>query len=366
MKVKAALTTKPGELAIQTIELGDPKASEVLVKVTACGVCHTDSAGLYQFIPVTLPAVFGHEAVGVVEKIGDAVDTLEVGDHVIMSFPSCGVCDCCKKNRPYACDIKNDLFFNGSYKDGTKRLKIKGKSVSSFFGQGGFADHVVVDARNAVKVDKNVDLPALCSLGCGVQTGVGSVLNGLSPEPGSSLVVFGCGAVGISAVMAAKIAGCSKIIAVDVVPERLKLCKEVGATDVVNAKETSDVCQAIRDLTGGRGANYSVECSGIPSQTLNAVNCLDVLGKAVVASVTGDAKVEVELEASLMNPSRTLMGLVEGGSNPQTFIPKLVKFYKEGRLPVDKMVKYYKFDDIVQAFEDSKSGVTIKPVLLME
>ena len=166
--------------------------------------------------------------------------------------------------------------------------------------------------------------------------------------------------------MAAKIAGCSKIIAVDVVPERLKLCKEVGATDVVNAKETSDVCQAIRDLTGGRGANYSVECSGIPSQTLNAVNCLDVLGKAVVASVTGDAKVEVELEASLMNPSRTLMGLVEGGSNPQTFIPKLVKFYKEGRLPVDKMVKYYKFDDIVQAFEDSKSGVTIKPVLLME
>lgn len=366
MKVKAALTTKPGELKVTTIELDDPKASEVLVKVTACGVCHTDSAGLYQFIPVTLPAVFGHEAVGVVEKVGDAVDTLEVGDHVIMSFPSCGVCDCCKRNRPYACDIKNDLFFNGSYKDGTKRLKIKDKSVSSFFGQGGFADHVVVDARNAVKVDKDVDLPALCSLGCGVQTGVGSVLNGLNPEPGSSLVVFGCGAVGISAVMAAKIAGCSRIIAVDVVEDRLKLCLEVGATDVINAKECADVCEAVRKLTGGRGANYSVECSGIPVQTLNAVNCLDVLGKAVIASVTGDAKVEVELEASLMNPSRTLSGLVEGGSNPQTFIPQLVKFYKEGRLPVDKMVKYYKFDDIVQAFEDSKSGVTIKPVLLME
>jgi aryl-alcohol dehydrogenase len=345
--------------------LDDPKPSEVLVKVEACGVCHTDSAGLYQFIPVTLPAVFGHEAVGIVEKKGSAVDSLEVGDHVIMTYPSCGTCDCCKSNHPYACDIKNDLFFNGSYKDGSKRFKLKKKSVSSFFGQGGFADHVVVDARNAVKVDKDVDLPALCSLGCGVQTGAGSVLNGLKPEPGSSLVVFGCGAVGISAIMAAKIAGCSKIIAVDVVPERLKLCKKVGATDTINAKRVKDVCQAIRDLTGGRGANYSVECSGIPEQTINAVECLDVLGKAVVASVTGEATVDIALEPMLMNPSRTLMGLVEGGSNPQTFIPQLVQFYKEGKLPVDKMVKYYKFEDIEQAFEDSKTGKTIKPVLLM-
>ena len=365
MKIKAALTTKPGELSIQTIELDDPKKNEVLVKVTACGVCHTDAAGLHQFIPVTLPAVFGHEAVGIVEKCGDAVDTLAVGDHVIMSFPSCGTCDCCKNNHPFSCDIKDDLFFNGSYKDGTKRIKVGGKPVSSFFGQGGFADHVVVDARNAVKVDKEVDLPALCSLGCGVQTGVGSVLNGLKPEPGSSLVVFGCGAVGISAVMGAKIAGCSKIIAVDVVPERLALCREVGATDTINAKEETDVCAAIKALTGGRGANYSVECSGIPEQTINAVNCLDFMGKAVVASVTGEAKVEIALEPMLMNPSRTLMGLVEGGSNPQTFIPQLVTFYKEGRLPVDKMVKYYKFDDIEQAFEDSRTGKTIKPVLMM-
>lgn len=366
MKVKAALTTKPGELSIQTIELGEPKKNEVLVKITACGVCHTDAAGLYQIIPVALPAVFGHEGVGIVEKVGDAVETLKPGDHVIMSFPSCGVCENCKRNHPYACDIKDALFFEGTYKDGTKRLKVVDKPVSSFFGQGGFADHAIVDARNAVKVDPDVDLPALCSLGCGVQTGAGSVLNGLKPEPGSSLVVFGCGAVGISAIMAAKIAGCSRIIAVDVVESRLALCKEVGATDTVNAKECEDVVAAIKALTNGRGANYSVECSGIPALVVNAVNCLDAEGKAVVASVTGDAKVEIAMEPMLMNMSRTLSGLVEGGSNPQTFIPQLVQYYKEGRLPVDKLVKYYKFDEIEQAFADSKSGVTIKPVLLME
>lgn len=366
MKIKAALTTKIGDLSIRTLELDEPEKNEVLVKIVACGVCHTDAAGLYQFIPVSLPAVFGHEGAGVVEKVGSAVDTLEKGDHVILSFPSCGCCSNCKKNRPYACDNRDALFFQGTYKDGTKRLKYAGKPVSSFFGQGGFADYAVVDARNVVKVDPDVNLPALCSLGCGVQTGVGSVLNGLKPEPGSSIAIFGCGTVGISAIMGAKISGCSKIIAVDIVPERLKLCAEVGATNLINAKETEDVCAVIRDITGGRGVNYSVECSGIPNLVVNAINCLDVEGKTVVASVTGDSKVEIAMEAMLMNPSRTLMGLVEGGSNPQTFIPQLVKFYKEGRLPVDKLVKFYKFEDIEQAFADSKSGKTIKPVLLME
>lgn len=363
MKVTAAVTHKTGQLSIEDVELDAPKASEVLVRIVASGVCHTDSAGINQFIPVTLPAVFGHEGVGIVEEIGIGVETLKKGDRVILTFPSCGVCPNCVAGHPYACDIMNDLFFLGTYKDGTHRISQNNKPVSSFFGQGAFATHVVVDARNAVKadVDSDEELSMLCSLGCGAQTGAGSVLNRAKPEPGSSLVVFGCGGVGMAALMAAKIAGCSTIIAVDVVPSRLQMALDVGATHTVNGKEV-DAVEAIKKITNG-GANFSIESSGIPALTLQALGCLRQEGLCVLASVTGDAVVGVPLEPLLMNKSVTLAGLTEGASNPQVFIPKLVQYYKEGRLPVDKLVKFYDFKDIEKAFEDSHTGVTIKPIL---
>ncbi len=363
MKIKAAVTHKIGQLSIEEVELDAPKASEVLIRIVAGGVCHTDAAGLQQIIPVALPAIFGHEGVGIVEEVGVGVETLKKGDRVILTFPSCGVCSQCVAGHPYACNIMNDLFFNGTYKDGTHRLSQDGKPVSAFFGQGSFATHCVVDARNAVKVDvaSDEELSKLCSLGCGVQTGAGSVLIGANPEPGSSLAVFGCGGVGMAAIMAGKIAGCSKIIAVDVVPSRLQMALEIGATHVVNGKEV-DAVEEIKKLTDG-GANYSIECTGVPILVLQALGCLAREGKCVLASVTGDAVVGIGLEPLLMNKSVTLMGLTEGGSNPQVFIPKLVQFYNEGRLPVDKLVKFYDFKDIEKAFEDSHSGVTIKPIL---
>ena len=368
MKVKAAVTREQGKLAIEEVELAAPKASEVLVKLIASGVCHTDSAGINQIIPVTMPAIFGHEGVGIVEDVGVGVDSLKPGDRVIMSFPSCGVCDNCKANQPYACDDLNRLFFDGSYKDGTKRYKtLDGEDISSFFGQGAFSTHVVVDARNAVKVDVTDDqLKYLCSLGCGVQTGAGAVLNTADPEPGSTLAVFGCGGVGMAAIMGAKIAGCSKIIAVDVVPSRLEMAKELGATDVVNGKEVNAV-EEIKRITNG-GVNYAIESSGVPALSLQALSSCRRLGKCVLVSVTGDATVPVALEPMLMNPSVTLCGITEGGSNPQTFIPKLVKFFIEGKLPVDKLVSFYDFTDegIAQAFEDSHTGKTIKPILTFQ
>jgi aryl-alcohol dehydrogenase len=364
MQVKAAITHEKGKIAIETVELDSPRASEVLVKLVAAGVCHTDSAGINQVIPVTLPAIFGHEGVGVVEEVGVGVESLKVGDRVIMSFPSCGTCDHCIEGHPWACDHLNRLFFDGSFKDGSKRFSQNGKPVSSFFGQGSFSSYVVVDARNAVKVDvrSDEDLAKLCSLGCGVQTGAGAVLNSLDPEPYSSLVVFGAGGVGMAAIMAAKIAGCSKIIAVDVVPSRLKMALEVGATHAVNGKEV-DAVEEIKKITQG-GANYSVESSGVPALTLQALKCLRREGTCVLVSVTGDAEVSVPLEPLLMNPSVTLKGVTEGASNPQTFIPKLVQYYNEGRLPVDKLIDLYKFEDIEKAFEDSHSGKTVKPILV--
>lgn len=363
MKITAAVTHKLGQLSIEEVELAEPKASEALIKIVASGVCHTDAAGMQQIIPVALPAVFGHEGVGIVEEVGVGVETLKKGDRVILTFPSCGVCSYCADGHPYSCNIMNDLFFNGTYKDGTHRIFQNGKPVSAFFGQGSFATHCIVDARNAVKVDveSDEDLAKLCSLGCGVQTGVGSVLNGAKPEPGSTIAVFGCGGVGMAALMAAKLAGCSKIIAVDIVPSRLQLALEIGATHTVNGKEV-DAVEEIKKITGG-GADCSIECTGVPPLILQALGCLRREGKCMLASVTGDAVVGIPLEPLLLNKNVTLAGLTEGGSNPQAFIPKLVQHYKEGRLPVDKLVKFYDFNDIEKAFEDSHSGVTIKPIL---
>lgn len=363
MKVFAAVTHKQGELSIEEVELAAPKATEVLVKTIACGVCHTDAAAMNLFIPITLPAILGHEGVGIVEEIGSEVTTLKKGDRVIMSFPSCGHCEYCHEDHPYACDNLNTLFFDGTYNDGTKRFSQDGMDISSFFGQGSFADHVIVDARNAVKVnvDSDDDLANLCSLGCGVQTGAGAVLNRIKPQPGSSLVVFGCGGVGMSAIMAGVIAGCSNVIGVDIVEERLELAKELGATHVMNYKD-NDVIGKIKQITNG-GAHSSIESSGVSAMTLQALACLRREGIAVLLSVTGPEKIELPLEALIMNPSVTLAGLSEGGSDPQTFIPELVEYYKEGRLPVDKLVKFYDFKDIHNAFEDSHNGITIKPIL---
>lgn len=363
MKIAASVTHKPGQLSIEEVELAAPKASEVLVRTIACGVCHTDAAALHLFIPVTLPIVLGHEGVGIVEEVGSEVTTLKKGDRVIMSFPSCGHCGYCHEDHPYACDNLNTLFFDGTYNDGTKRISQNGTEVSSFFGQGSFADHVIVDARNAVKADvaTDDDLAALCSLGCGVQTGAGAVLNRIKPKKGSSMVVFGCGGVGMSAIMAAAIAGCNTIIGVDIVPSRLALAKELGATHVINSNETDPVAE-IKRITNG-GAHSSVESSGIANVTLQALGCLRREGIAVVLSVTGPETISLPLEALIMNPSVTLAGLSEGASNPQTFIPELVQYYKEGRLPVDKLVKFYDFKEIEKAFEDSHNGVTIKPIL---
>lgn len=363
MKVLASVTRIPGQLSLEEVELSTPGASEVLVRTIACGVCHTDAAALHSFIPVTLPIILGHEGVGIVEETGSEVSTLKKGDRIIMSFPSCGKCDYCHEGHPYACDSLNTLFFDGTYNDGTKRFSLNKTEISSFFGQGSFADHVIIDARNAVKaeVDTDEDLANLCSLGCGVQTGAGAVLNRFASKKGTSIAVFGCGGVGMSAIMAAVIAECSLIIGVDIVPSRLELAKELGATHVINSRETDPVAE-IKKITGG-GVHKSVESSGIADVTLQALGCLRREGTAVLLSVTGSEEIRLPLETLILNPSITLTGLSEGASNPQIFIPKLVQYYREGRLPVNRLVKFYDFKEIEKAFEDSHKGVTIKPVL---
>ena len=364
MRIKAAAAVEKGKLEIRELELGEPQLGEVLVKVVACGVCHTDTSTLNLVVPSPLPMVLGHEGVGIVEKVGPGVQTLKPGDHVILSFPSCGCCDNCRSGKPYACDTSSELFFNGIYQNGGNRIKDdQGRDVGSLFGQGGFADHCIVAERSAVKVDPEVDLPPLCSLACGAQTGAGAVLNRMKPVPGDSIAVFGCGAVGMSAIMAAKLAGCSVIIGVDAVPSRLELALECGATHVINGRECPDITAEILRITGGKGTRYALESSGAAALVKPMLMGLGKEGLAVVVSFVGGS-VDMDLTMLFVGSCRTLAGTVEGASNPPVFIPKLVQYFKEGRFPVDKLATYYPFEDIHKAMEDARSGKAIKPILL--
>ncbi|MDR0905699.1 MAG: NAD(P)-dependent alcohol dehydrogenase [Oscillospiraceae bacterium] len=364
MQVKAAVTREKGKISIETLELAPPKAGEVLVKLVATGICHTDTAVMNQYLPVTFPMVLGHEGVGIIETVGEGVSGLAKGDKVILTFPSCGVCDHCQEGHPYSCDDNFNMFFGGNYRDGTKRLTgADGVDVGVLFGQSSFATYAVTNQDNAIKVDVTEDqLKALCSLGCGVQTGAGAVLNRMKPRPGSSIAIYGCGAVGLAGIMAAKIAGCSTIIAIHGSKGKEEAL-EFGATHTINGRK-EDVKAKILEITGGKGAAYALESSGQPNLAVTMLDCMAKEGLAVTVSVTADAEVPIRLEPQIMNPSVTFAGCVEGHSNPKVFIPELVKFFKEGRLPVDKMNKYYTFDQIETAFEESHTGGVLKPILV--
>lgn len=361
MNIQAAVTHKQeGDFVIEPVSLAEPQAGEVLVRIVATGVCHTDAVardlGLSPF-----PVVLGHEGSGVVEQIGANVTGVEVGDHVVLSFAHCGSCANCLTGHPAVCATFNDLNFGGSMDDGSHRLSQDGKALSTFFGQSSFATHAVVHERNVVKVDKAADLALLGPLGCGIQTGAGTVLNHLKPPFGSAIAVFGAGAVGLSAIMAAKIAGCRYIFAVDIHDHRLQLAKELGATHILNSK-TVDPVEEMRTVTGG-GIEYAVETTGVSVVVRQALHALRPLGKCAIVGVTGEVTLDVHND--LMAEGKTMVGVIEGDSVPRVFIPQLVGYYQDGRFPFDKLVRFYEFEQIDQAFEDSKNGTTVKPILRM-
>lgn len=365
MQIQAAIIQEKDQaFQIVDMELGDPRQGEVLVKVVACGVCHTDEVARRQMIPVPLPAVFGHEGCGIIEKVGPGVHGFKEGDRVGFSFGYCGSCEACRTGRPYGCYENRRLNFSGTQFDGTKRLRYKEAPVSNFFGQGAFATHAVVHQNNLIPADSEVPLPLLAPMGCGIQTGAGAIFNYLKPGPDTSVIITGCGPVGLSAVMAAKIAGCTTIIACDIVDSRLELALELGATHIINSRRTADVEAEAKKLTGGLGTHYAVDCTGIGECVRVSLNCTRPLGVCAVVGATKDLTINVEEE--LMGTAKTLGGVVEGCCVPQLFIPQLVNYYKQGMFPFDKMVKYYPFSDINQAFEDTKKGGVIKAVLIMD
>ena len=362
MKIKAAVAYERNEpFEIKEVELADPKETEILVKMAGCGICHAD---LYvkENGPTQLPAVFGHEGSGVVESVGSAVTMVRPGDHVVFCSYSCGICEACLTGHPAMCE-RSDVNFSGAYADGTKRLKDEnGNELSCFFGQSSFSTYVVADQRSAVKVQNDVDLTMLGPLGCGFQTGAGSVINVFNPAAGSSIAVFGCGSVGLAALMAAKLCGCSAIIGIDTVDEKLALAKELGATHLINGKDDPDILAKINEITNGRGLDFTLDTIGNEELLNTAIESLRIGGTCGTVATTGNRIIGLRL-ISLMGQSKRLVGIVQGDSVPWLFIPKLIEFYKQGLFPFDKLINYYDFADINKAADDAHHGLAIKPVL---
>jgi aryl-alcohol dehydrogenase len=365
MKITAAVTEeKSGPFVLQELELGELAGDEVLVEVAAAGICHTDLIVRDQWLPTPLPAVLGHEGAGVVRAVGSAVTNVATGDRVGMSFNSCGTCPTCLRAHSTYC---HDFFgrnFAAARPDGSSVLSRDGELVHGhFFGQSSFATHAVATARNVVKLPDWVPFELAAPFGCGIQTGAGAILNSLRPAAGSSLVVFGTGAVGLSAIMAGAITGCAPIVGVDVRPARLELARDVGATHTIDASSV-DVLAEISRITGG-GAAYSVETSGVTSVLRTAVDCLAPMGVCgVIGAPPGGAEVALDVNM-FFALGKTLRGIVEGDSIPELFLPQLFALWQAGRFPVDRLMVQYDFDRINEAAHDAETGETIKPVLVM-
>jgi aryl-alcohol dehydrogenase len=366
MKIEAALAFGPDRpLSIEPIEISAPAAGEVLVRVVASGLCHTDLT-VMDIAPLPWPAVLGHEGAGVVEGVGAGVTKVKVGDHVVMTTASCGQCRQCTDGEPSYCTSFAALNMSGGHRaDGSCTHSRNGQPVfAGFLGQSSFATYVIAGERSVVEVDKDLPLEKLAPLGCGIQTGAGAVLNTARPQPGSSLAVFGSGAVGLSALAAAKIAGCTLRIAVDKIAARLELARELGATHVVDAS-TANAVEAVREITGG-GVDYAIEAAGHAAVMTQAVESLGQRGTAVLVGVAGDGAVCVQ-PGVLQGGGRSIKGSLMCGDHavPDAFINTLIDAWRDGRLPFDRFVRFYPFADINRAIADARSGNAIKPILLM-
>lgn len=344
------------------MELDKPKANEVLIKTVATGICHTDIAGRDMGMSPYQVAL-GHEGAGIVEKVGSAVSTVKPGDHVVVSFGYCGHCKNCLSGHPAKCVRLNELCFGGTNYDGTHRLHtMDGKDVSTFFGQSSLADHLVADEHNVVKVDPEVDLRYLGPLGCGIQTGAGTVINGVKPEFGTTMVITGAGGVGLAAVMAANLYNLDHLVVIDRHDDKLAVAKELGATDVINTAKIDDVEAALRKLVPD-GFDYAIDTIGYTPLIKDLLNGLGTAGKLYLVGIAGPLDLS---GMDIMGESKQVIGLIEGDAIPQLFIPKMVKYFQKGKFPVDKLVKCYPFEQLDKAFADFEAGKVIKPVITFD
>ena len=361
-----AVVREPGgPFLLEQVELCGPRPDEVLVEVVAAGMCHTDLL-VRDSRPDSLPAVLGHEGAGIVREAGSAVRGVKAGDKVVLSFPSCGECPRCLTGRSAYCDSIAGLKFGCCRPDGSvATTDLAGRPVGDhFFGQSSFGTLSVANARSVVRVPDDVDLRLAAPLACGVQTGVGAVLDVLRVTPGSSVAVFGTGSVGLCAIMAARLSGATTIVAVNRRASRLELAAELGATHLVSPLDTDPV-EAIRDATGGRGVEFALETTGVPEVLTQAVRSLDSLGTCAYVGTAPPGVTGGIMMLEAMTKGLTVRGVLQGDSTPSRMIPRLLTLHQRGLLPFDRLLTHYRLDDINQAAADCGSGDVVKPVLVM-
>jgi aryl-alcohol dehydrogenase len=366
MRTTVAVVNGPGEeFAFEEVEIDGPRADEVLVRIVATGLCHTDLS-LRDTLPAEMfPRVFGHEGAGVVEEVGADVTGVSVGDHVVLSLASCRECARCQDGRAGYCEQTLMLNYMGFRMDGsTSYSREAGPVYGHFFGQSSFAQHAVALASSVIVVDPSLDLTRIAPYGCGFMAGSGSVLNVAQPQAGDSVVVYGVGAVGLAAVASARASGVQTVVAVDLQPGRLEAAEKLGAIGVNPAElgETT-VVDRVKELTGG-GATYGIETTAVPSVLKEAAQSLGVQGTLVVLGLDM-SRPEFPVDAiDLLQNGKILRGSVEGDSDPREMVPRMLRLNAEGKFPVDDLVTTYPFTEINAAIADVLAGKVVKPVLI--
>lgn len=365
MRTRAAVVEQQGgDFVLAAVEMEPPRGDEILVRMVATGLCHTDLT-LRDFLPPEMfPTVLGHEGAGVVEAVGPDVQGVAVGDHVVISFRSCRACAPCRAGDVGYCESSLLLNYMGMRMDGSTYLTRDGAPLfGSFFGQSSLAAHALAYADNCVVVDPDLDLTHLAPFGCGYQTGVGTVLNVLRPGAEDSLVVYGAGAVGLAAVAAATASGAGTVVAVDLQAPRLAEAERLGATAVLHAGglDAEAVVQAVRDLTGG-GARYAIDTTAVPAVVRQGMQALGTRGTLVALGLGAE---EYPIDATdLLQGGKRLMSSLEGDCDPQTMVPRMIEMRAQGLLDLDPLVTTYDAADLATAVADVEAARVVKPVLV--
>ena len=367
MKITAAVAPQAGAPFVSmALDLDEPRADEVLVRIVGAGICHTDLVAQAGAFPIKFPAVLGHEGAGIVERVGAKVTKVVPGDRVLLSFLSCGHCRSCTDDAPAYCYQLTALNTGGTRADGSHTLHDGDSAVTGcFFGQSSFANYSLAQERNIVKVPATVPLEIAGVLGCGVQTGAGAVLRSMDCRPGRSLLVIGGGAVGLSAVMAAKARGLSRILLAERLESRRAIAMELGATDFVNPP-TGDLADAVLALMP-LGVDYVLDTTGVPTLIEQVPRLIARRGTFGFVGLPPASHAAMQLPFGLMDAMRrglTLRGVIEGDSDVDGFIGSLMDLYLEGRFPFDKLVRTFPLADINRAIDAQHHGECVKVVLL--
>tara|TARA_B100000674_G_scaffold190557_1_gene155213 strand:+ start:1702 stop:2808 length:1107 start_codon:yes stop_codon:yes gene_type:complete len=367
MKSKAAIAFSAGEpLSIEEVDLEGPKSGEVLIEVMATGVCHTDAYTLSGGDPEGLfPSILGHEGAGIVREVGNGVDTLQVGDHVIPLYtPECRQCKFCLSGKTNLCGAIRETQGQGLMPDGTSRFSLKGENLFHYMGTSTFSNFTVLPEIALAKIREDAPFDKVCYIGCGVTTGLGAVINTAKVEPGSTVAVFGLGGIGLNVIQGARLVGADRIIGIDTNPKKEALARRFGLTDFINPENSADVTTEIIDLTDG-GVDYSFECIGKPEVMRQALeSCHKGWGESVIIGVAAAGE-EISTRPFQLVTGRTWKGTAFGGAKGRSDVPRIVDWYMDGKINIDDLITHqFQLENINEAFDVMHAGEGIRSVVV--